>query len=38
MMARRKMEMIVDFMDGAFFWMVLDLFGAISCMLLSQKK
>lgn len=38
MMARRKMEMIVDFMDGAFFWIVLALFVAISCMLLSQKK
>lgn len=38
MMARRKMEMIVDFMDGGFFWIVLALFVAISCMLLSQKK
>lgn len=30
--------MIVDFMDGAFFWIVLALFVAIYCMLLSQKK
>ena len=30
--------MIVDFMDGASFWIALGLFVAISCMLLSQKK